>query len=619
MAQKKTLLCTLACALASLLLVGTYTPKVFSRQTGAARAQQQAHARAYDVQHYIIRTSFDVPRKTVIGEVELTFKPLNAGLRTIELDAASMRIEQVTLASGASLRSLLQDERLLITLDRAYEPADSITLKIRYRARPQRGLFFVNASREDGFRRPPLVYTQGEPEDNHNWFPCYDFPDDKATSEQYITTGASEVAISNGKLVETINNPDGTHTFHWVMEQPHSTYLTSLVVGDYAKLTDSYKNVPLEYYTYRGTEEQARKVFGETPEMMKWFSNVLNYEYPYDKYAQTIVGNFAFGGMENITATTFAEMEILYADGNDPSDPTVDLVSHELAHSWFGDLVTCKDWAHLWLNEGFATFMEASYREHRSGREAYLAALQEDAKEYFREDPGRRHHPLVNPRYPLSMELFDATTYKKGAFVIHMLRETVGDELFWKALNVYLNEFKYRSVETRDLQRVFERVTGQQLEWFFDQWMYKAGYPELRVRSNYQAAQQTLVLTVTQTQKPVGDTPAAFRLPVALEILTPSGWHTERIEITQRTQSFNIKLDGTPRSVIFDRNMSLLKKIDFQPPREAEAYLLLDGTDAVARAQMARADYSSRLLSEAFQASFCSWSSFGRTAEKSVR
>ncbi|MBV9210542.1 MAG: DUF3458 domain-containing protein [Acidobacteria bacterium] len=573
MAPKHILRRALAAALLSLFITCNFNSTAFARQNSAS-----GHSRAYDVLHYIIRTSFDVPRKTVIGEVELTFKPLASGLKYFELDAASMRVEQVALASGTPLRFALQGEKLLITLDRAYETSDSITVKIAYRAKPQHGLYFVPQSREDGFKRPAHIYTQGEPEDNHNWFPCYDFPDDKATSEQYITTGASEVAIANGTLVETKTNADGTRTFHWRMDQPHSTYLISLVVGDYARLTDSYKNVPLEYYTYRGTEEQAQSVFSTTPAIMLYFSRVLNYDFPYNRYAQTIVGNFKFAGMENITATTFWDREILYANDSPGDDASIDLISHELAHSWFGDLVTCKDWAHLWLNEGFASYMEASFREFHDGREAYLNALLSDAKDYFREDPSRRHHPLANTRYSVS-DVFDETTYKKGAYVVHMLRETVGDQMFWKSLNVYLNEFKYRNADSRDLQRVFERVTGQQLEWFFDQWVYKAGYPELRVRSNYDAARQLLTMTVTQAQKAELNTPAVFRLPVEVEILTATGARTERIEINQRTQTFTFPLDRAPGLIVFDKGARVLKKLDFPQGNAANSYPLIDGAE----------------------------------------
>jgi aminopeptidase N len=203
-------------------------------------------------------------------------------------------------------------------------------------------------------------------------------------------------------------------------------------------------------------------------------------------------------------------------------------------------------------------------------------------RSYLSEDPSRKRHPLLNTRYPLSMDLFDETTYKKGAYVIHMLRETVGDEMFWKSLNVYLNEFKYGNVESRDLQRVFEKTTGQQLDWFFDQWVYKAGYPELRVRSSYNPASRQLTLTISQTQKADAITPSVFRLPVEIEIVTPTGARTERIEINQRTQTFNFQLDGRPTAVTFDKRASVLKKLDFPQPRAMAAELLIDGADVVA-------------------------------------
>lgn len=556
-------------------------------QSGHIGAEsRRASTRGYDVQHYVIRTSFDVPRKTVNGEVSITLKPLSANFKSFALDAEGMKIERVTLDSGKALPSFQQQDKLLITLDRAYDPAESITVNIRYQARPKRGLYFIAAERQSRYLRPRHIWTQGEPEDNHHWFPCYDFPDDKATTEQYITTGASELAIANGTLVETTNNPDGTRTFHWRMSEPHSTYLTSLIVGDFARLTDSHENIPLEYYTYRGTEMQARRAFGKTPVMIQSFSRLLNYEYPYSRYAQTIVGNFTFGGMENITATTYADTEILSGDAKDELDTsTENLVSHELAHSWFGNLVTCKDWSHLWLNEGLATFMESAFREQQDGREAYLEEMHTNLQRYFSEDPSGNRHPLVNPRYPLSMDLFDETTYKKGAYVIHMLRETVGDDIFWRALNVYLNEFKFSNVETRDLQRVFERTSGKQLEWFFEQWAYKAGYPELRVRANYQQAQRVLTLTVTQTQRPAPMTSTVFRFPVELAIYTSSGAHTEQIEINQRMQTFSFPLDGKPLMVTFDNRASVLKKLDFPKPGGMANFLTIDGADREAHRQ----------------------------------
>lgn len=537
--------------------------------------------RTFDVLNYTLRTRFDVPNKAVIGDEVVTFKPLHADFKTLTLDAATtMQIESVTFSgTDEKLQWTRPPEKLAIAFNQMYQPADTIAVRIRYRATPNRGLFFIPPPPRAGnpnAARSAQIWTQGEPEDSHNWFPCYDFPDDKATSEQYITTAANEIAISNGTLVETINNPDTTHTFHWLMDQPHSSYLTSIVIGDYAKLDDAYKTIPLEYYTYHGTEEVARRAFARTPQMMEWFSQSLNYEYPFKRYAQTIVAYFIFGGMENVTATTHSDMEILRSDSDGSELSSENLVSHELAHSWFGNLVTCKDWSQAWLNEGFATFMEASFKEHIGGREAYMKEMRENERAYFREDTNQYRRPIVYNRYRAPIDLFDATLYKKGALILHMLRETVGDEVFWKSLNIYLNEYKYRNVETADLQRVFEQTSGQKLDWFFDQWVYKAGYPELRVNYTYNPSTKLLTLRVAQTQPPDATTPAVFRLPADIELTTASGTRTEPILITQRAQQFKFKLDNKPLNVRFDKDSKILKKLVF--PQSAQTLAIAAST-----------------------------------------
>lgn len=554
--------------------------------------EHQRPPRTYDVQHYIIRTRFDVPSKTVYGDETVILKPLSSGFQSFELDATGMEFDSVKLeADGRELRWTQPKDKLSITLERAYSSSEEIAVRIKYKTTPEKGIYFipaVPATRYRKYGRPAQIWSQGEPEENHYWFPCYDYPNDKATSEQFITTGSDEIAISNGELLETINNPDGTRTFHWKMDQPHSSYLISLIVGNYVKLTDKYKNIPVEYYTYPGTETKAQRAFGRTPQMMQFFSERFQYEFPYNKYAQTVVANFIFGGMENITATTQADTEILSGEGDDPSLSVDNLVSHELSHSWFGDLATCKDWANLWVNEGFATFFEAAYKEQAVGRDAYLEELRGDASSYFPEDNLQYRRPIISSRYQNPVDLFDSTLYKKGGVVVHMLREVVGDEAFWKALNAYLNEYKYQNTDARDLQHVFERVSGQSLEWFFDQWLYKAGYPELRVRQSYNPQSHQLSLDVEQTQTPDAITPAVFRLPgVEVEIGTTRGRQTKRIDITKRAERFTFKVDGRPRMVVFDKGERVLKKLDFPQSNEMTVFQLTNSTDVIARLEAA--------------------------------
>lgn len=527
-----------------------------------AQTPQAASARArnYDVQHYIIRTSFNRAEKILFGDTIVQLKPLKENFQTFELDAANMRFESVKLESNnANLTYKTIGEKILITLDKTYSPADLISVRLKYSAKPKKGVYFVDAVKQDGeTERAPQVWSQGEAEEAHHWFPSYDFPDDKATSEQFITTEKGETAIANGELLETVENADGTKTFHYKMPLAHSSYLTSFVVGTYSKTSDSYKNIPLNFYVYPDKTSVAPLAFGETKRMIAVYEELTGVAFPYNKYDQTIVSKFQFGGMENITATTFADSEILLAEMGFGKELVTDLVSHELAHSWFGDLVTCRNWSELWLNEGFATFMEAAYREKINGREDYLRKIREDARLFFIADAvGKNRHGLFFEAAQGDEALFDQSNapiaYQKGGAVIHTLRETVGRENFWKAVNIYLNRHKFGNVESTDLQRSMEEASGMKLDWFFKQWIYGAGYPKLNVAEVYNPKTKTLNLTVLQTQKADKSTVPVFILPMDVEIRTANGTKTEKIEIKKRVENFSLKVDGKPTKVIFDK------------------------------------------------------------------
>jgi aminopeptidase N len=520
----------------------------------------------YDVQHYVIRASFDRAARKVRGDTTVILKPLKAGFVTAELDAADMVFSSVTLQdSGKKLRYRTTPGKVIVTLDKPYSPADAIAIRFTYTATPKKGVYFVDERKENGqIVNPAQVWSQGEADEAHHWFPCFDFPSDKATTEQYLTVKKGETVVANGELIDRKANADGTETVHYKMPVPHSIYLLSFVVGTYAKVEDTYNGIPLGYYVYPGKEDVARAAFGKTPEMMKVFEEVTGVKFPYNKYDQTIVAAFQFGGMENITATTMSDVEIFAATQPDALSDVEDLVSHELAHSWFGDLVTCKNWAELWLNEGFATFMEAVYREKAHGRDNYLNKVRNDAELYM---IGDTINPNRNGLYNLNAgnvaALFDRpeTTYNKGGAVLHTLREEIGDEAFWKAVNTYLNRHKLDSVESTDLRAAMEEASGKKLDWFFDQWVYHGGFPKLTVAPIFNPNTNTLDVSVTQTQKADKLTPEVFRLPMSISVETEAGTKSYPLNVTKRIDHFVIKLEAKPTKLIVDREMKIPVKL----------------------------------------------------------
>ncbi len=529
-------------------------------------------ARTYDVQHYVMRLSFDVAKKEVFGDSTITLKPLAGNFQTLELDAVDMKFDSVTLeTSNTPLQFQIQKNKIVIKLDKTYSSDEEISVRLKYTAFPKKGIYFVKALRERGRTiHSSQIWTQGEAEEAHHWLPSFDFPDDKATTEKYITVQKGETVIGNGELVETVENPDKTTTFHYKMNIPHSLYLTSFVVGKYEKISDQYKNIPLGFYVYPGQKAIVPKAYGKTKDMFRIFEALTGVDFPYNKYDQTMVADFQFGGMENITATTMADSEIMMAQFKFGQGLVEDLVSHELAHSWFGNMVTCRNWAELWLNEGFATYMEAAYREKMYGRADYLRKIQEDASVYFAYDSGLNtaQHGLFNVLADPENDdaLFDPITYQKGSAVLHTLREEVGTEVFWKALNSYLLRHKFANVETKDLQNAFEEASGKDLDWFFKQWVYAEGYPTIKVTQNYKVSSKTFDLIFTQTQKVDKDTPEAFRLPLEIQFEIGRSIVKKDVILDKRTQTFSFETDGRPTRVKFDKDLKLPLKIISSTP-----------------------------------------------------
>jgi len=508
----------------------------------------------FDVQHYTIRASFDRTKKKVFGDTTVSVRSLKPFFTTVELDAVDLDFESVKLEpAGTDLKYRLAPGKVIVMLDRGYSPDETVSIRFKYTASPKKGVYFVDAENGDSqVQHSAQIWSQGEAEEARHWFPSWDFPSDKATSEEYITADKDETVIGNGELLGKEDTSDGKTTWHYKMPVPHSTYLVSFVIGNYVRVDDKYKDIPLGFYVYPGKELTARNAFGTTKDMIAVYEELTGVPFPYNKYDQTIVAKFQFGGMENITATTMADSEIFFGDFEFGKGIVVDLVSHELAHSWFGDLVTCRNWAELWLNEGFATYMEAAYREKKFGRADYERKLQLDADEFLGNDSTTRsRHGLFNLRAGDPDKLFDtsAVTYNKGGIVIHMLREQVGTENFWRAINAYLNKHKFANVGSEDLRTEMETASGQDLAWFFDQWVYHSGAPRLAVTSSYSASKKSITVTITQTQKADALVPAAFRLPLQFEVDTPLGEVSKDIEVTKRVETFTLKVKAKPTLV----------------------------------------------------------------------
>lgn len=523
----------------------------------------------YDVQHYVLRVGFDRAAKKVLGDTTVRLKPLKPGFNTVELDAVGLNFEAVLLEpSGAPLKFSAGADKVAVTLDRSYSPSDEIALRFKYTTVPKKGIYFVGERREgEQLIHGPQVWTQGEPEEARHWFPSFDFPSDKATTEQIITAPKGETVIGNGLLTDRTENSDGTATYHYRMPIPHSTYLVSFVVGTYEKIADKYKNVELGYYVYPGGEYIVPLAYGKTKDMLRAFEELTNLEYPFNKYDQTIVSGFTFGGMENITATTMADTEIMLAGFDFARGPVEDLVSHELAHSWFGNLVTMKNWSELWLNEGFATYLEAASREKLYGREDYIRKIRSDADQFIADDAvNKRRHGLVNKIAKPDDSLFDVTTYQKGGAVLHTLREEIGTEAFWKGANVYLNRHKFGNVETSDLKKAMEEASGKDLTWFFDQWVYGAGHPKLDIRQTYSPSSKTLKLTIAQTQKADGITPQTFILPASVSYKIAGKVILQPIRITKRVETFTFKAGARPSDVELDPDSKVpVKTVTMKP------------------------------------------------------
>ncbi len=575
-----------ATALASLLSLPIVTPS--SAQSGGDHTFGNPNvwrwppSRAYHIENYKLVLHFDGPKGEVFGEETITLRPFERHFQKFYLDSTELTIEAVTLLSAqgtpVKLAYETRDSRLWVTLDRVYGTTSVLQVRIAYHGFPRTGLFFVNPTPEYP-QWPHEVYSQGEPEFNHFWFPCWDYPNDMSTSETITTVPEGQMVVSNGRLAG-VQQAGGIVTYDWVESVPHSSYLISLAIGPWRKVSDRYKNTPVDYYVPDTVDEEtARRSFHLTPDMIAFFSQATGVEYPYEQYAQTTVQNYIFGGQENVSATTLTDMT-LHDERADRDYPSTDLVSHELGQHWFGDFVQGRDWANIWLNEGFATYLEALYAQHHEGYDAYRVAIYQDQIAEQMEDHTSYRRPIVDRHYEDPLEMFDLTTHQKGAAVLDMLRFVLDgsdaalrpasqDETFFRVLHQYLTTHNGQAVDTADLAESLRTATGRELGWFFHEWLFLSGHPDYRVEAAYDLTKKIEKLKVTQTQQIDQSTPV-FDMPIAIAFYGANG---ESKEVTVRDnlqqQVFEIPIEFEPQWVAFDPNDFIDKTLEFDQPMAA--------------------------------------------------
>ncbi|HZT74412.1 MAG TPA: M1 family metallopeptidase [Terriglobales bacterium] len=541
---------------------------------GDARVWQWPPSRAYHVRRYKIALRVDEPKREIFGDETVTLTPFPPGLAKFYLDSSGLVIDRVALEpANAPLRFQLAAGQLWITLDRRYLPGEAIRVRIRYHGRPRAGLTFVTPDARHP-RRPLEVWSYGWPENNHYWFPCWDYPNDKAASETIVTVPADQSVVSNGRLAG-ITRHGGEVTYDWIESVPHSAYLVSIAIGRWQRYAQSFAGKPVAYYVPPGTSRAtALRSFGFTPDMLAFYSRVFGVAYPYAGYAQTAAHDFG-GGLENIAATTLTDATLHDARA-EPEYSSVPLVAHELAHQWFGDLVTERGWDSAWLSEGFATFAAALYAGHHLGPEAYRYQIWRDQQAARAEDETRYRRPMVDHHYLLPWQMLDRTTYEKGAVVLDMMRAVLDggaapaaaspQEPFFRVLKAYLEQYRAQNVGTHDLMEVIRDVTGQNLDWFFHEWVFRGGYPEFAVAARYDAARSREVVTVRQRQAVDAVTPL-FTMPVTLSFHGAQGQAAVKtVWVCEREQSFQVPLDFAPRWVDFDPHDAVFKSVDFPRP-----------------------------------------------------
>lgn len=569
--MKSFILASAAILLSSVVMAQDQEAIVVNTQSNNWKKDYRASAtKINDLIHTKLEVTPDYNKCFLYGKEWVSLHPHFYPTDSLSLDAKGMQINEVAIVKNGKKTPLKYDYSdsmvLNIHLDKTYKSNETYLIYIDYVSRPNlykgqgsaaitdaKGLYFINPDGKDK-NKPIQLWTQGETEGSSVWFPTIDKPDQKTTEEIILTIPKkfnNYVSLSNGALISSKKNTDGTRTDHWKMDLPHAPYLFFFGVGDYSVIKDKYKGKEVNYYVEPAYASVARKIYGNTPEMMAFYSRILGVEFPWNKYSQMTARDYVSGAMENTTATLHTDAVQQNARELTDGNKFEEYVAHELFHQWFGDYVTCESWSNLTVNESFANYSETLWNTYKYGKDAGDKQNYDDMQGYLRSNSFDLD--LVRFYYKTREDMFDVVSYNKGGRILHMLHHYLGDSAFYKSLNTYLVEHKFGTGEAHQLRIAFEKVTGQDLNWFWNQWYFGYGNPVVDISYGYDDAKKESTVTIHQTQKE-----HAFILPVDIDIYTNGAKKRYTVWTKDTLDTFTFPVTQKPDLINVDGDKILL-------------------------------------------------------------
>ena len=558
---------TITLTLASLLV---FFSAVAQKINVYERPLKYERDRDFDALHYKIELNVDLNSKSLKGENTICLTPLRNDLSSISLDAVSLVVTDVLDETGVPLTYDQTEDKLNVKLLRSYSHEDTLQLKIEYYLDvPVLGLRFIDESPTN----PRQVSSDCFPNKARQWIPCYDYPNDKVTTEMIVTVDTLYKVLSNGKLCGvTRNTSEGKHTWHWNQDKPHSTYLINLSIADYAVIKDSLGTLPVDYWVYHWNVDDAKRSFSKTPYMIDFYNHLYNYKFPWAKYDQ-VISTYMGGGAEATSATLLGEAAV--TDERAALDFSYEgVIAHEIAHQWWGDLITLRSWEHTWMNESFATYSDYLYKRYAWGDDEAQYDLIKKKNGYLREAHTRYMRPIVFNRYEDPGQNFDSHAYPKGACVLHMLRFVLGDETFFRTISTFLHRYEFQPVTTQDFMKCVKDVSGKNMDWFFEQFLFKPGHAVFEVSKDWNESTGVMKIKIEQKQDQWKDVPI-YRIPVNIGFYYKDKKSVEKVWLDEKTKTFEFKLDAEPLMVRFDDGNFLLKEWTFSKPEKELLYQAL--------------------------------------------